>query len=562
LAQSQKGLSRKLAGQILEFGTQIARSSPIKAAYVFGDFALGVTDGRAVVEVLLVIEGFPPKLMNYMKVLEGGSVVVIAVDLWVFERDVDRGFLGEALAWGLLFPYLPLKNEEFLYSQEVKLKKRLIVELLGNLVLALPDLSCELRLKPEYFMYETMLSRARLFPPMTSYVLNFVQGKDAGVVLSGYYEALRELNSEGSITSENGYVKMSNEFVESNRNPKTRLTYLSKTVPRALFSSILGVWSRLSAFPSQDRELWKKLRETTKNDAALAAELEDPERYVFVPTASGLVSLADRMGIEECARKLAGAESDEEVLVERIGGVLNDVYLVKTFVATEEKRIVVKRFKDWSSIKWFPLTLWSIGTRTFAVLALRRLERECSINQFLCSRGFSVPKLVHVSLAERLVFMEYVEGESARETIRRLASSKSADRARKELKILERIGRRLAKVHACGVTLGDAKPENVVIGRDSGIILTDFEQASRGGDKAWDIAEFLYYAGHDLPLLVESSTVELISRAFVSGYLEAGGDVEIVRKASQPKYTKVFSVFTLPHVVLAVSNVCRAVERK
>jgi hypothetical protein len=74
------------------------------------------------------------------------------------------------------------------------------------------------------------------------------------------------------------------------------------------------------------------------------------------------------------------------------------------------------------------------------------------------------------------------------------------------------------------------------------------------------VAEFLYYAGHDMPPLVNSGTVELIARTFVSGYLEAGGSAEVVKGAAKPKYTKVFSVFTLPHVTLAISNVCRQAQ--
>jgi thiamine kinase-like enzyme len=39
---------------------------------------------------------------------------------------------------------------------------------------------------------------------------------------------------------------------------------------------------------------------------------------------------------------------------------------------------------------------------------------------------------------------------------------------------------------------------------DGSIYLLDFEQATLGGDKTWDIAEFLYYAGHFLSPLNNS----------------------------------------------------------
>ncbi|MGC9346000.1 MAG: hypothetical protein ACP5ER_04325, partial [Candidatus Bathyarchaeales archaeon] len=118
-----------------------------------------------------------------------------------------------------------------------------------------------------------------------------------------------------------------------------------------------------------------------------------------------------------------------------------------------------------------------------------------------------------------------------------------------------------AEVHALGIALGDTKPENVMVGENGEIYLLDFEQASRKGDKVWDIAEFLYYAGHYVPPFVGMRSVELITKAFIEGYLRAGGDVKLVKKAGNPKYTKVFSIFTLPRVILAISNICRKADK-
>jgi tRNA A-37 threonylcarbamoyl transferase component Bud32 len=530
------------------------------AAFMFGVDDACLSKSKTPVEVLFIIYGFQSKLMNYVKTLEGKNVVFVATDEWVFERDVDRGFLGEALAWGLIFPYLPLVNKEYLNSQEVKLKERLVLELMENLVMDFPELSYELRMKPEYFMYETMLSRARIFPPMIRRVRGLMR-KDAQEssmihVFDGYLKALKKLQDKGVCTFSNGYVQMSEKFIESARAPKVRLVNMSKAVPRALFSSVLGVWPMLLNVLSQDWESVFKLQRDERNPEGIG-QIKIPEGYLYVPTALGLVPLGNRLNIETYARELLCAGEDARIEVEEMGGILNDVFLVRVSVKGEEKKVVVKRFRDWSSFKWFPLTLWSVGTRSFAVLGIQRLERECAINQFLNSRGFAVPKLLRVSADDRLVFMEYVEGEDASKVVKRVAKLKTVAQAKKELKIIERIGKKFAKVHALSIALGDTKPENIIIGKHCEIILMDFEQASRNGDRVWDVAEFLYYAGHDMPPLVETRAAELVAEAFIAGYLEAGGKAETVRKAGNPKYTKVFSVFTLPHVILAVSNICR-----
>jgi tRNA A-37 threonylcarbamoyl transferase component Bud32 len=220
----------------------------------------------------------------------------------------------------------------------------------------------------------------------------------------------------------------------------------------------------------------------------------------------------------------------------------------------------VKRFKDWSGFKWFPLNLWSLGTRTFAVLGKPRLERECAISELLRDEGFNVPKILHVSHNKRLVFMEYLEGENLTNRIKRLTNPKSIEAEKKDLETLESVGKMLAEVHSLSVALGDTKPENVIVDPSGRIFLLDFEQASHGGDKSWDVAEFLYYSGHYLPPLRSNRSAKAIASAFINGYLKGGGSASVIRKAGTPKYTRIFSLFTAPSVLVAMAATCRKVD--
>ncbi len=564
LVQYSKRLNEPLSVQILNFSRHVAGSCEITAACVCGDYAMGFAPEKATVEVLLVLRDFQPKLMNYVKVFDENNIIVFAVDEWIFERDVERGFLGEALAGGLIFPYIPIVNADYLHDQEIKLKKRLILELLENLVLDFPELSYEIYIKPEYFMYETMLRRARLFPLKIYSLMNFMQAdvkkENVEQALQAYLVALKELGDEGAVNFSNGYVKISGKFAENAGSRKVRFVSLFRTAQRALFTSLLGIFPKTLNFISQNKELFLKL--AAEERSKIIQQIEDPKQYLLVSTASGLVPLANRMDIERFTRKVISADGDAKIVIEQIGGILNDVYLIKASVAGKERKVVVKRFRDWSSFKWFPLTLWTVGTRTFAVSGRSRLERECTINQLLYSKGFAVPKILHVSHYERSIFMEYVKGENLDKIVKRIVSSKSVGEIEKDLVIIKRVGEVFANVHALDIGLGDTKPENIMIGKDSEIVLLDFEQASRNGDKVWDIAEFLYCAGHDIPPIVGTSSAELITKAFIEGYLKAGGDAKIVRGAGNPKYAKVFSVFTFPHIMFAISNICRKTDKR
>ena len=495
--------------------------------------------------------------------VDGRNIVIFAVDQWIFERDVERGFLGEASAGTLIFPHVALVGGDYLRTQEILLKKRLILELLENLVLGFPELSDRLRIRPEYFMYEAMLNRVRVFPPLAYCATDFLQDfkNENATVLSGYTEALKQLEKEKKVLISENYVMIPKKFLSERQKALIRWTKISRNAPRTIFTSAFEVFPQLLNFFAQNTQAILKLQKFPwRKNSDATKHLTDPQRYVFVPTANGFVSLADSLTIEVFAQKVLLNHGKGKINLERIGGVLNDVYLIKASTDDGEKRVLVKRFKDWSGFKWFPLTLWTLGARTFAVIGRSRLERECAVSDLLRSEGFSVPKVLHVSHNERLVFMEYIEGENLSSAIKRIAASSSTDKAEKELNTIFRVGELLAQVHQLNVALGDTKPENVIVHPSGTIFLLDFEQASRGGNKAWDVAEFLYYSGHYLPPLQSNGKSQAIADAFIAGYLKAGGDPAVIRKAGAPKYTRVFSVFTMPSVMLTMSNACRKTQ--
>ncbi|MEM2093176.1 MAG: hypothetical protein QXE16_02710, partial [Candidatus Bathyarchaeia archaeon] len=85
--------------------------------------------------------------------------------------------------------------------------------------------------------------------------------------------------------------------------------------------------------------------------------------------------------------------------------------------------------------------------------------------------------------------------------------------------------------------------------------------ASKGGDKAWDIAEFVYFVGHYVSPLEGVQRAERIVKSFIKGYLMAGGSPAVVKAAGKPKYTRVFSLFVFPNVILALSKLCQNVDK-
>ena len=554
--------SSKMVNQIMDFCRHVAGSNEIVAAALCYASKSDMPK-KNMLEVILIIRNFQPRLRSMLKSLENKSVLVLALDQWVFERDVERGLLGEASANILVFPFVALTGKEYLHKQEILLKQRLILELLENFVLNFPDLSCVVQIEPKYFMYEIMLSRVRAFPPLSYSMSHFLSNeaslKEMEPVISGYLEALDQLSSEKKILFSKGKVMIPKEFVAICKNTKIRLVNISKNGPRALFSSFFGVFPQLINFLSINNEISLKLqRFNVKLFAEPLPQFVNPQSFVHVPTAEGLVSLADKVDIETFIRKMRLTDTNTSVSVRTVGGILNDLFLIKALRQGKETKILVKRFKDWSGFKWLPLTMWSAGTTSFAVVARSRLERECAINEILSKEGFNVPKIFHISHNQRLVFMEFIEGEDLSVAMRRISDSRTKENE-KDLENVKKVGEIYARIHTSGVTLGDTKPENIIVNANNQIYLLDFEQATRDGDKTWDVAEFLYFSGHYLASGGDSKA-KSVAAAFKEGYLGAGGKQEVVQKAGTYKYTRVFSIFTLPSIIRAIAEVCTQID--
>jgi tRNA A-37 threonylcarbamoyl transferase component Bud32 len=560
---SNQIFSENLRKNVIDNCTRIASSheSQIISACFYGPWACGYADEKSDVHVLLVLGNYRPKLRSYLKPLNGNNAFILAVNQRAFEGDVEQGRLGEFVAEKITFPYEPLINKEYLRRQEVRAKKRVVWELLENIVLGFPELSHELRIQAEYFMYETMKRRAQLFLPITHSFLNMlrkdVKRKNVESMMRGYLEALNELAKEKQVTFSNGYIKITNNLIDTVRSRKLRLPLFLKSFQRAALNHILNVLPKMRRPIAQDEDIFIKTHQGVKAEE-LTFQLEDPKKYLLIPTPLGFATLSDKTSIEDFVRKVVPGGEILDIKIEEIGGVLNSVYLL-TFKRNHEKqKVVVKKFKDWYGFKWFPLALWTLGTKSFAVLGRSRLEREYSVNQFLYSQGFPVPRILYVSPQQSLVFKEFIEGKRLTEIIKRVISSKEKSIA--EVALVREVGRKIAEAHRLGVSLGDCKPENIIVTKDGKTCFVDLEQATRNGNQAWDVAEFLYYSGHYVSPISTADAAATIAKEFIGGYLEAGGKQETVKKAGFARYTKVFSIFTPPQVLLAVSNICKRSE--
>ena len=548
--------------EILRICRESVSPEEIFASCTYGPRVYGCLGDRVDMNLLLVLQTYHPKIRHFAKKFHDARVSILVMTLEAFESDVELGQFGEIVAEVITLPYRPLLNADYLEEMEVKMKRRFVLELLRNIIWQYPELSTELLVKPEYFIYEGFRRRARLLPTLTQGFAEVLQEnvrkRNIDSIMHGYLKALRVLETENIVRSSNGYVKINKEFVEDVNRQHNRFSKLLQPLRKGLRSYVSSFYWRVASGSIQHQ--YSNLNNRQKKaQGNLIPELEEAKKHLLMPTPSGPVPLSNKTSIQDFAQKTMLGREASKIEVEQIGGVLNSVFLLTLRKDNQTQKIVAKKFEDWQGFKWLPLALWTLGTQSFAVLGKARLEKEYSTNQLLSKHGFNVPRILHVSLKERIIFEEFVQGQKLDEIVKGIISPSSEESMTRENEIIRSVGREVARAHSLNIALGDCKPENMLVTEDRQVCFLDLEQARRNGNQPWDIAEFLYYSGHYVLPIHSDKAARIITASFLEGYIESGGKRENIKEAASAKYTKVFSVFTLPHVLLAIANICKRI---
>ncbi len=256
---------------------------------------------------------------------------------------------------------------------------------------------------------------------------------------------------------------------------------------------------------------------------------EDPKRFLYLKTSQGLLNMDERRSALEA---VGGFRSGLDVKLNPLGGALNEVFLAEA----DGDKMVVKRFSDWFGFKWFTLNIVALGAKIFSISGKERLSNEYGMACYMADKGLPIQRILYVSMKEKTLIKDYIKGVSYSKIVKEAKADKLED-LKKDFRA---VGSFLGKVHSMDVTLGDTKPENFIC-RTDGVVSVDLEQASKGGDKAWDVAEFLYYSGHYS--LTLNKAVRAIPDSFIEGYL-LDGRPSTLRKAAGLNYIKVFSFWT------------------
>jgi len=549
-----EGVARRISRAIC---SKHVRREDWVALMAFGPLLHG--QGGRDLSLILVTRRSDPRVRCLREHYRDHDVFLAVVGKRVFERDIRRGVLGELLADKLLIPYLALEGKDYLSRMELELKRRLVIELLLDVASSFPEFASEIFIEPRYFMYEIIYRMGRLMPSSAYMFANLLSTprdrmQNEPRMLLGFISALRELAARGLVVEAGGFFRITPKLIRrAHRALASGFLWRVKGVFRSLSRYALKALSGLAQPYLSEKEFFQGKFGSKACMSPLHA-IPRPEEFLLIQTSLGLRPAFREAALEEIARAIGTVGPRDDIEVSEIGGSLNLVYLVSVRSEEGTVRLVVKRFRNWNNLKWLSLRLWTLGVKKFAISGRERLKREYTMSKFLHEEGFPVPRIFHVDLRTNSLVQEFMEGDRLSEVIKAFLFGE--EELRRVEALVEKAGRLLARIHELGVSVGDYKPENVIVRPGDQLGLVDLEQATRDGDKAWDVAEFLYYSGHYVPSVSTAEPFESLVRAFVRGYLGAGGSPSTVGKAPSAKFARVFSIFTPPQVMEAIDRVC------
>ena len=501
---------------------------------------------------LVIVDDYPDGLRYHARRIDGRPATILAADKSLVDLDAQKGAMGEFIVERFLTPYRPFRNAELLKSIEVDAKERILREELAELVLEYGDMARELSIKEEYLMLARIRRRARVFlsAARTCSLLLDRSVRDANLkkMTPGYRSAIQRLTGAGVLREEGLAYSLIDSFVDRSlrRHPARKVINIVQAGRRTLQAYLAHGKATYLTPDILTRELVSSLEQGLLGEFP-SETLEDPKKYLSLKTTTGLVSLAERFSIEKFAGQFRPGVI---VTVTPLGNALNEVYLI----TAGNERLVTKKFTEWQNFKWFTLGLVSLGTQFFSVSGKARLENEYAVNRLLSRHRVPVAEILHISLPDRVLVERYIEGISLVELVKKAVANKSLSEL--DHAAVSKVGSILARMHAAGVAMGDSKPENFQYGVDNEVYSLDLEQARKSGDKAWDVAEFLYYSGHYVfPTMLSAGFKEYVE-AFIHGY-RARGDQNVLKTAAGAKYGRVFSLWTPPLVILEISKSLR-----
>jgi tRNA A-37 threonylcarbamoyl transferase component Bud32 len=514
-------------GDVVREALGIASSLPgdLRALVAYGSRVAGYASPGSDYDLIAVLEGGRDGARYYYVEGSGGrNFSVLAVELRRLVRDAEAGELGEFVAGRLLNPYVAISGGELVERIALSYRRRVVLEELARLAHYYGPFAPEILAPPEYFLFSKLRRRARIYPPARySYIRTYSGPAGPGNTdfsSSRFRAALEELASEGIVEGMGGMYR-------ALRPPLPRRPPEVETLSLALRQYAAHLSSGRVSPRVFAGELVSKATRSRGIGLPRLEPLERPERLLSVP--EGILSF-------ERLRPLAG---DCRWSVRPLGEFYSTTRVFEASCGGRGLKAVVKEYGSPWAAKWIMARVVAAGIRDMRFSPIERLSSEYAFTRLLRAVGFATPGILLVDPGGLVMAREYVEGVLLEGAV----GEEGPFRA---------LGELMGRLHSAGITLGDMKPSNFMVGR-GGIYAIDCEQAMRGGSAPWDVASFLYFLA-PLGRRRGMDAVRRSAAAFLDGYVTSGSRANVAAALST-RYLAPLSPLLQPGEGAAIAGV-------
>ena len=527
--------------------TPLKSKISLKAIAVYGSQVSGYARKESDYDVILVVNRFTQRIKYYY--LRGEvQCSALVVQERSFANDCEKSSLGEFVSGRLLNPYEALLGRDYLSDNETTFKQRVMIEGLSEAYAENGRFAEDIEFPLNYFLFEKLRKRAAIYPPVVySYALTYgddLRESNLETSMAGFRRAAVKLQTAGLVDydSNNAIVKLRPEKMKGGL--AVRLSSTASYTTRGIRQYAVHGYAGRVGLDVVGREVASKL-ERAKEHSELPDVITTPKSLwslkhgrLFAASSDWLTDLLDYFGMKKVSTI---------VTKKPLGEIYNSTsfYTLIDNSGGRSLSFAVKRYSDIKGIKWGLLYVWSLKNTNFTTNAGERMHREFrAIGQFK-DLGLFTPDVLAVFLSEKILVTRYIKGKD-------LSSIQSAylQGESEDLSTQREFGAILARVHRAGSCIGDTKPSNAIVAEsDSNIYLTDLEQVHSNGNLAWDLAEFIYYS---VRFTLKEDRARKLVNEFISGYLEGGGDSNVIEQTSALRYRAPFQAFIAPNVLNAL----------
>ncbi|MEM0056921.1 MAG: hypothetical protein QXH96_00335 [Candidatus Geothermarchaeota archaeon] len=523
----------------------------VYAALAYGSLVAGYGDEHSDYDLIIISEELKYPIRYIYEKFKGRYASVLLVKKPFFEEDVKEARHGEFVAGRLYTIYIPLINEKYIHDMDLELKKRACLEEIEETINEYGELAYSINIPVRYFLLSRLKQRATIYPIVKYSYIKMFSGRcgeqNLQRALRSFYEALKSLESEGLVNFvEPLTVKIVKRTAVYSRPLYRKMKYIKRAF-KLYFTHLRS--ARVSP-----RVVFYEIRSKLKRYFKKAnhfIELESPS--ILLSSADGIILKSQKLKTADAIKELYPFATHVRK-IKRVG-LFSNVHVLEVSDGNRKELLVCKCYGKNNLIdivKWIFVQLWLLDVKCFIISSRKRL-----INETLKSRELSLkysiktPRPLLILWRTRSVFFEYILGKNLVE----LAKDSCKLVEELILNTYREFGEKLGLLHKNGLTLGDTKPDNIIV-HDNSWYCVDLEQATYDGKYAWDIAEILYFSFRWFSPLRKIG-IEKIVRSFLEGYLKHGHKKDVL-KALSFRYIRPFLPFTPLTSIIKVRRAARA----